>query len=79
MKKQLSQNDPCHSEEAKRLRNLNPVPLIPHKSVGQLRHSQCRHDHVRKDFRLLAEFILSNAEGLGVIFGDSSLMGLEGG
>ena len=36
----LSLKTPCHSEEAKRLRNLNSGPVNPHKSVRRLRHSQ---------------------------------------
>ena len=64
----LSQNDPCHSEGATRLRNLDPGPLKSHELVLQLYHSQWRKDHVQKRFRPLADFTLSNAEGFGVTF-----------
>ena len=70
--KNLSQNDPCHSEGVKRLRNLNPGPGKPHEPMLQLYHIQWRQDYVSRDFRPLAEFILSNAEGIGVTFLDSS-------
>ena len=53
---------------AKRLRNLNSVLVKPHDSVLQLHHSQWRQDHVPRDFRPLAEFILSDAEGIGVTY-----------
>ncbi len=51
-----------------RLRNLTPGPLKPHESVLQLHPSQWPQDHVPRNFRPLAEYILSNAEGPGVTF-----------
>ena len=50
------------------MRNLNHGSVIPSESVLQLQHSPWRQDHIPQDFRRLAEFILSNAEGLGVTF-----------
>ena len=52
-------------------RKLNSGSGRPHESVRQLRHGQRRQDHLPGDFRTLAEFILSNLEGLGVALGDS--------
>ena len=48
--------------------NLNPGPLKLHESVRELQHSQWRQGPMPWDFRTGAEFILSNAEGLGVTF-----------
>ena len=44
------------------------MPVERHDSILQLRPSQWRQDHIPKEFRPLAEFILSNAEGLGATF-----------
>ena len=38
--KELSQNDPCHSEGGKRLRNLNSRHIKPYPSASQLHHRQ---------------------------------------
>ena len=61
-------NDQCHSERAKRSRNLKPRPVTPPEAGLQLRLSRWRQDQMLGDFGPHAEFILSNAKGLGVTF-----------
>ena len=51
---------------SKRLRNLNPGSAKTFVPVLQLHPSQWCQAHVPRDFRPLAEFILSYAAGLGV-------------